>query len=58
MLIDNIVSDEKYDAHMLTLPEKSSALVKEISKNKNIKTETKKVWVNPSFYRFMLGEYK
>ena len=58
MLIDNIASDGKYDAHMLTLPDKSSALVKELSKNKNIKVTTKKIWVNPSFYRFMLGEYK
>ena len=49
MLIDNIASDGKYDAHMLTLPDKSSALVKELSKNKNIKVTTKKVWVNPSF---------
>lgn len=58
MLIDNIASDEKYDAHILTLPEKSQALIDEISKEKNIKITVKKVWVNPSFYRFMLGEYK
>lgn len=58
LLKDNIVSDEKYDAHILTLPEKSKALTDELSKNKNIKITVKDVWVNPSFYRFMLGEYK
>lgn len=58
MLIDNIVSDGKYDARVLTLPEKSKALVKEVSKNKEIEVKTKKVWVNPAFYRFMSGEYK
>lgn len=58
MLIDNIASDSKYDAHILTLPEKSKALVEELAKNKNIKIKTKEVWVNPAFYRFMLGEYK
>lgn len=58
LLKDNIVSDEKYDAHILTLPEKSKVLTEELSKNKNIKITVKDVWVNPSFYRFMLGEYK
>ncbi len=58
MLIDNIASDSKYDAHILTLPENSKALVEELKKNKNIKVTTKEVWVNPAFYRFMLGEYK
>ena len=58
MLIDSIASDSKYDAHILTLPEKSKALVEELKKNKNIKVTTKEVWVNPAFYRFMLGEYK
>lgn len=58
LLIDNIASDGIYEAHILTLPDKSRALTEELSKEKNIKTETKKVWVNPSFYRFMLGEYK
>lgn len=58
MLIDNVVSDNKYEAHILTLPEKSKGLIDEISNEKNIKIETKEVWVNPSFYRFMLGEYK
>ena len=58
MLIDNIASDSRYDAHILTLPEKSKALVEELAKNKNIRVKTKEVWVNPAFYRFMLGEYK
>ena len=58
MLIDNIVSDNRYDAHVLTLPEKSKPLVEELSKNKNIRVKTKEVWVNPAFFRFMLGEYK
>lgn len=58
MLIDNIASDARYDAHILTLPEKSKALVEELSKDKKIRVKTKEVWVNPAFYRFMLGEYK
>lgn len=58
MLIDNVVSDGRYEAHVLTLPEKSKALVKEVSKNKSLEIKTKKVWVNPAFYRFMLGQYK
>ena len=58
MLIDNIVSDDKYDAHVLTLPEKSENLVKEVSKNKEIEIRTKEIWVNPAFYRFMLGQHK
>lgn len=42
--------------NVLTLPEKSDALIKELAKNKNLKLKTKEVYVNPSFYRFMLGE--
>lgn len=37
MLIDNIASDSKYDAHILTLPEKSKALVEELKKIKILK---------------------
>ncbi len=58
MLIDNIASDGRYDAHVLTLPEKSKVLTDELSKEKDIQVTTKEIWVNPSFYRFMLGEYK
>lgn len=57
-LIVNIVSEGEYEAYVLTLPEKSDALIKELAKNKNLKLKTKEVYVNPSFYRFMLGEYK
>lgn len=57
-LIVNIASEEEYEAYVLTLPEKSDALIKELAKNKNLKLKTKEVYVNPSFYRFMLGEYK
>lgn len=57
-LIVNIASEGEYEAHVLTLPEKSDALIKELAKNKNLKLKTKEVYVNPSFYRFMLGEYK
>lgn len=58
MLIDNIASDSRYDAHILTLPEKSKALIDELSKDRSIRVRAKEVWVNPAFYRFMLGEYK
>ncbi len=54
----NIASQGEYDAYILTLPEKSDALIKELAKNKNLKLKTKEIYVNPSFYRFMLGEYK
>lgn len=57
-LIVNITSEGEYEAYVLTLPEKSDALIKELAKNKNLKLKTKEVYVNPSFYRFMLGEYK
>ena len=57
-LIVNIASEGEYEAYVLTLPEKSDALIKELAKNKNLKLKTKDVYVNPSFYRFMLGEYK
>lgn len=57
-LIVNIASEGEYKAYVLTLPEKSDALIKELAKNKNLKLKTKEVYVNPSFYRFMLGEYK
>lgn len=57
-LIVNISSEGEYEAYVLTLPEKSDALIKELAKNKNLKLKTKEVYVNPSFYRFMLGEYK
>lgn len=57
-LIVNIASEGEYEAYVLTLPEKSDALIKELAKNKNLKLKTKEVYVNPSFYRFMLGEYK
>lgn len=57
-LVVNIVSEGEYEAYVLTLPEKSDALIKELAKNKNLKLKTKEVYVNPSFYRFMLGEYK
>lgn len=57
-LIVNIASEGEYEAYVLTLPEKSDALIKELTKNKNLKLKTKEVYVNPSFYRFMLGEYK
>ena len=57
-LIVNIASEGEYEAYVLTLPEKSDALIKELAKNKNLKLKTKAVYVNPSFYRFMLGEYK
>lgn len=57
-LIVNIASEREYEAYVLTLPEKSDALIKELAKNKNLKLKTKEVYVNPSFYRFMLGEYK
>lgn len=57
-LIVNIASQGEYDAFVLTLPEKSDALIKELAKNKNLKLRTKEIYVNPSFYRFMLGEYK
>ena len=57
-LIVNIASEGEYEAYVLTLPEKSDALIKELAKNKNLKLKTKEVYVNPSSYRFMLGEYK
>ena len=57
-LIVNIASQGEYEAFVLTLPEKSDALIKELAKNKNLKLKTKEIYVNPSFYRFMLGEYK
>lgn len=57
-LIVNIASEGEYETYVLTLPEKSDALIKELAKNKNLKLKTKEVYVNPSFYRFMLGEYK
>lgn len=57
-LIVNIASEGEYEAYVLTLPEKSDALIKELAKNKNLKLKRKEVYVNPSFYRFMLGEYK
>lgn len=57
-LIVNIASEGEYEVYVLTLPEKSDALIKELAKNKNLKLKTKEVYVNPSFYRFMLGEYK
>ena len=57
-LVVNIASEGEYEAYVLTLPEKSDALIKELAKNKNLKLKTKEVYVNPSFYRFMLGEYK
>lgn len=57
-LIVNSASEGEYEAYVLTLPEKSDALIKELAKNKNLKLKTKEVYVNPSFYRFMLGEYK
>lgn len=57
-LIVNIASEGEYEAYVLTLPEKSDALIKELAKNKNLKLKTKEVYVNPSFYRFMLGKYK
>ena len=57
-LIVNIASEGEYEAYVLTLPEKSDALIKELAKNKKLKLKTKEVYVNPSFYRFMLGEYK
>lgn len=57
-LIVNIAEQDDYVAYVLTLPEKSNALIKELAKSKNIKLKTKEIYVNPSFYRFMLGEYK
>lgn len=57
-LVVNIASEGEYEAYVLTLPEKSDVLIKELAKNKNLKLKTKEVYVNPSFYRFMLGEYK
>lgn len=58
LLTVNIASQGEYDAYILTLPEKSEALIKELAKNKELKLRTKEIYVNPSFYRFMLGEYK
>lgn len=57
-LIVNIASQGEYDAYVLTLPEKSDALIRELAKNRDLKLKTKEIYVNPSFYRFMLGEYK
>ena len=50
-LIVNIASEGEYEAYVLTLPEKSDALIKELAKNKNLKLKTKEVYVNPSFAR-------
>ena len=36
-LIVNIASEGEYEAYVLTLPEKSDALIKELAKNKNLK---------------------
>lgn len=58
LLTVNIASLGDYTAYVLTLPEKSEALMKKLSENKNITLTKKDVYVNPSFYRFMLGEYK
>lgn len=57
-LIVNIASQGEYDAYVLTLPEKSDALLRELAKNRELKLKTKEIYVNPAFYRFMLGEYK
>ena len=58
LLTVNMASLGNYTAYVLTLPEKSEALMKKLSENKNITLTKKDVYVNPSFYRFMLGEYK
>lgn len=58
LLTVNMASLGDYTAYVLTLPEKSEALMKKLSENKNITLTKKDVYVNPSFYRFMLGEYK
>lgn len=58
LLTVNMASLGDYTAYILTLPEKSEALMKKLSENKDITLTKKDVYVNPSFYRFMLGEYK
>lgn len=45
-LIVNIASEGEYEAYVLTLPEKSDALIKELAKNKNLKLKTKEVYVH------------
>lgn len=54
----NMATLGDYTAYILTLPEKSDALMKKLAENKALTLRKKEVYVNPAFYRFMLGEYK
>ena len=54
-----LVSDTKETAVLLTLPEKASKLVKDITNiNKTWQIHPETIWVNPAFYRYLGGDYK
>lgn len=59
LLIENRVLLGKYQADLMSLPEKAKIQQQGIKTIKaGIKIEPIKAWVNPSFYRYMQGDFK
>ncbi len=59
VLTENRVIMGNYQADLLSLPEKAEKQEEQVrSMADNYDVVASKVWVNPSFYRYMLGEFK
>ncbi|MFM2483681.1 hypothetical protein [Celerinatantimonas yamalensis] len=59
VLMENRIEMGQYEAQLMVLPEKAKAQAEHIKDvEKNIHINTIKTWVNPSFYRYMHGDYK
>ncbi|WP_367987845.1 hypothetical protein AB2S62_00565 [Vibrio sp. NTOU-M3] len=59
VLIENQVKIGQYQADLMSLPEKAESQAKKIQAAANsYDVKSRKVWVNPSFYRYMQGDYK
>ncbi|WED27279.1 hypothetical protein L3V77_03315 [Vibrio sp. DW001] len=59
VLTENRVIIDHYQADLMSLPEKAKDQEKQVrAMAENYDVVATKVWVNPSFYRYMLGEFK
>ncbi|GLO64137.1 hypothetical protein MACH09_46450 [Vibrio sp. MACH09] len=59
VLIENQIKIGQYQADLMSLPEKAKSQAKKVqAAAKSYDVKSHKVWVNPSFYRYMQGDYK
>ncbi|MFM2478622.1 hypothetical protein [Celerinatantimonas sp. MCCC 1A17872] len=59
VLMENRIEIGNYQAQLMVLPEKAQAQAEHIQRDApKMQVHTLKTWVNPSFYRYMHGDYK